>query len=323
MRIRHVRSNALSRGSFAFFAVAAWLLVSCAGSETGAGPRAPLQVTEEQLDGDPLLLLPPGPILALTFDARAFYEGRSFGADLGLVAEKLLPLATEAGFSPSRDVDRVVVGSYAMQGADVVAVVRGRFDGAQMVRAAAGALVSTPYADRQMYTVSTFGFTVLTPHTFLMGTAAGLRRALDRIHDGRVKMDLPPWAIEALETKGAAFAFAGDFGGAPLSGLQGLPLPPWVGGVKTIRGFGDFHDPGVNVQGTVAFNDPPHASAGADAMRQLGALINTVAIAGVVPQLKNLTIDADGPNVRCAFAVDEAPVHALLKQLPQWIGKAH
>lgn len=298
------------------------LLAACAGGEKSAPPRSPAGVTVAELDGDPFTLLPPGPVAVLAVDARAFFEGRSFGADIMLLAEKVLPLWAEAGFFPSRDVDRVVLGTYSLQGADAVAILRGRFDAAQIVRAAAGSLVATPYGDHQMYTVGTVGFTVLTPRTALLGTAGGLRRALDRIHDLRVRPELPPWMMETLATQGAAFALVGDFSGIPLSALQGLPLPPWVAGVRRVRAIGDFYDPGVNVTGTVTFDDAPHASAGADAMRQFGALINTVATAGVVPQLKNLTIGAEGASVRCKFALDEAPVHALLKELPQWLRKA-
>jgi hypothetical protein len=303
-------------------AVALSLIAGCAGGEKGAPPRAP-EVTIEQLDGDPLALLPAGPILVLTFDARAFYDSHSLGADVEAVGEKILPLGAYFGFSPSHDVDRVVVGSYSLQGADVVAVVRGRFDAEQIVRAAGGALVSTPYADRQIYSMNGFGFVMLTPHTVLVGTSAGLRRALDRIHDVRVKAELPDWMTETLATKGAAFAFAGDFSGAPLFRLQGLPLPPSLMVAKTVRGAADFHDPGMNVAGTVTFDDAARAAAGAEAMHRLGMLINAMAIAGVVPQLKDLAVGADGSNVQVKFAVDDAALHTLLQQVPQYLGKGH
>jgi hypothetical protein len=202
--------------------------------------------------------------------------------------------------------------------------VRGRFDAAQIVRTAGGALVSTPYADRQIYMTSNFGLTVLTPHTVLVGTPAVLRRALDRIRDAPVKVDLPKWMTDTLETKDAAFAFGCDFGDMPLSQLQGmLPLPPWVAATRTVRGVGDLRDPGLIVAGTVTFDDATRAAAGADGMRHLGALVNTVAMAGVVPQLKDLTIGAEGADVQVRFAVDDASLRALLQQLPQYLGKAH
>jgi hypothetical protein len=320
MTLRYVRSisSSIGRRGFALTVLAA--VAACGASETNVQPRAPAVVTVDQLDGAPFTLLPPQPILVVTIDARAAFDSPSYGADLAALANKLLPLAADAGFAPTRDVDRIVIGSYSFQGSDVVAILRGRFDAAEIVRAAGSALTSTPYADRQMYTTSTFGFTILTPHTVLVGTPAGLRHALDRIHDVRVKLDLPPWMMETLETKDAAFAFGADFAGAPLSvGLQGLPVPPWLGSVKTARGAGNFHEPGVNVAGTVTFDDPTHATSGASGMRQLGSLVNAAALAGVAPQLQDLTISADGSDVEAKFSIDAAAFHTLLKQFPQYL----
>jgi hypothetical protein len=129
--------------------------------------------------------------------------------------------------------------------------------------------------------------------------------------------------METLATKDAAFAFACDFSAAPLSGLQGLPLPPSLGGIKTARGVGDLRDPGMNVSGTVTFDDPARATAGAEAMRHLAALVNTMALAGVVPQLRDLVISADGSNVQVKFAIDDGSLHTLLQQVPQYMGKPH
>jgi hypothetical protein len=321
MKTPLLRSRSISVQAHGLFVAVLVLLAACACGETGVRPQTPAAVTADPLDGDPVALLPAGPILVVTVDAHAVYDSASIGADVGAVVGKFLPIATDVGFSPSRDIDRVVVGSYALQGVDVVAVVRGRFDAEQLVRVVGGALVSTPYADRQIYTAGTFGFTVLTPRTVLVGTSAGLRRALDRIHDARVKVELPAWMTETLATKDAAFALAADFGGAPLSGLRGLPLPPSLTGIQNARGVGDLHDPGMNLSGTVTFADAARATAGAEAMRHLGALVNGLAVTGVVPQLKDLTIGADGANVQVKFAVSAGALHSLLQQLPQYVGK--
>ncbi len=314
-------ARSISLRARALLLAAASLFAACAGGEASVQPRAPAVVTVEQLDGDPVDLLPPGPILVVTVDARAVFDSRSFGPDAGALVEKLVPPGADAGFSPSRDVDRMVLGSYSLQGTEVVAVLRGRFDAEQIVRTAGGALASTPYADRQIYAKGSFGFSILTPHTVLVGTSTGLHRALDRIHDVRVKPELPPWMIEALGAKDAAFALAADFGGNPLSGMKGLPIPPWLGAIKTARAAGDLREPGLNVSGTVTFDDPARAASGAEGMRQLGALVNAAALAGVAPQLKNLTIGAEGANVQAKFSVDDAAFRALLKEMPQYFRK--
>jgi len=51
----------------------------------------------------------------------------------------------------------------------------------------------------------------------------------------------------------------------------------------------------------------------------MGALANTLALAGAVPELKNLDIAAEGTNVRLGFGVEVARLRALLELLPQWI----
>jgi hypothetical protein len=316
-------SNSISFRARCLAALLLSLLVACAGGETGAPPRTATAATEDQLDGDPLALLPPGPILVVAIDARAVVDSRSLGSDIAVLADRLVPPGAEVGFSPLHDVDRIVLGSYSLEAADIVAVLRGRFDAAQIVRVAGGALVSTPYADRQIYTTGSFGFTLLTPRTALVGTVAGLHRALDRIHDARLKTELPPWMVDSLTAKDAAFGLGADLGGAPLSGLKGLPIPPWLAAIKTARAVGDLRDPGMNVAGTVTFDDPARAASGAEGMRQLGALVNAAALAGVAPQLRNLTLAAEGANVQVKFAVDDASLHAMLQQLPQYLGRAH
>jgi hypothetical protein len=302
-------------------------LVSC-GGEAGQ-PRAPSGASALDLDGDALALLPGGAVAAATLDVRALYDNHTFGADAARLAECVLPLGADAGFVASRDIDRMTVGWYAVTAADFVAVVRGRFDPAAIQRAAdahsaahgGGVLASTAYSGHTMFTIADVGFSVLTPHTVLAGTAAALRLALDRIRDGRIRNELSPGTVETLGTKDAAFTFAGDFPGSSLAGVQGLPLPGWVSGVKAVRATGAFREARLAISATVTFEDAARASAATGGMRQIGALVNTVALAGVVPELKNLEIAAEGTTVRVGFAVDETQLRGLLKQAPQWLPK--
>jgi hypothetical protein len=309
-----LRSFAGSLALGATLAVLPLLVASCgAGEQTAVNaPKA----SGVDLDADAVLLLPPGVVVAVTVDARALYESRSFGGQLDALATALLPILSEAGVVPSRDIERVTFASYALQGADAVVVFRGKFDPPTIERAAGSVLAATPYSGRTMYTVANMGFTVLTPHTVLAGAGAGLRLALDRIRDGRVKDDLPPAMHDTLRTKDVAAAFAADFSASPLTALQGLPIPPWVAAVKGARGVVTLREPGVNVSASIAFEDPQHAAAGADAVRQFGSLINAVAMAGVIPKLHDFVASADGSSVQVAFAVDDASLRSLLEQLP-------
>jgi hypothetical protein len=299
----------------AILAVLPVLLASCAASQPTAvnAPKAP----GIDLDADAVLLLPPGAVVAATVDARAWYDNRSFGGQLGALAAALLPLLSEAGVVPSRDIERVTFASYGIQGGDAVVVFRGNFDPPTIERAAGGVLAATPYSGHTMYTVANMGFTVLTPHTLLGGAGAGLRIALDRIRDGRVKDDLPPAMHDTLRTKDVAAAIAADFSASPLTALQGLPIPPWAAAIKGARGVVTLREPGVNVSGSIVFEDPQHAAAGADAVRQLGSLINAVAQAGVIPKLHDFVANVDGSSVQVAFAIDDASFRSLLEQLPR------
>jgi hypothetical protein len=307
-------------GSFALgvsLAVLPLLVASCGASEQAAA-NAPKALGID-LDADAVLLLPPGVVVAATVDARALYENRSFGGQLGALAASLLPLLSEAGVVPSRDIERITFASYALQGADAVVVFRGNFDPPTIERAAGSVLAATPYSGRTMYTLGNMGFTVLTPHTVLAGAGGGLRVALDRIRDGRVKDDLPPSMHDTLRTKDVAAAIAADFSASPITALQGLPIPPWAAAIKGARGVVTLREPGVNVSGTITFEDPQHAAAGGDAVRQLGSLINAVALAGVIPKLHDFVASADGSSVQVAFAVDDASFRSLLDQLPRFL----
>ncbi len=53
-------------------------------------------------------------------------------------------------------------------------------------------MVKSSYAGRSLYTAGNMGFTVLTQKTLLFGNDTGIRRALDRIQEGRAKRQQPP-----------------------------------------------------------------------------------------------------------------------------------
>src|SRR5215472_18953096 len=134
----------------------------CGGGKDSVTAKDPSGLTSEQIDADPLALLPGSAVVLAVVDARAFYKSSSVGPQVALIAEKLVPIGDEAGFSPSRDVDRVTVAAYALSGADVAAVVGGRFDTAKIDLAAqnhtptkgGGTITVSQYAGRTLYTVS-------------------------------------------------------------------------------------------------------------------------------------------------------------------------
>jgi hypothetical protein len=302
-------------------------VLGCGGAGQGVVATSPSELTGAQIDADPLALLPGSPVVVATVDARAFYASGSLGAELAALSEQLAPIGEEAGFKASRDVDRIVLGTYAAEGLDVAAVLSGRFDEAKIKQAAdghartraGGVIVASRYTGRSVYAVGDLGFCVLTPRTALTGTQTGIRRVLDRIHDGSTKRELLPWVEKTVETPNAAAALTADFA-QPLAeaAIGSFPLP-WLRGVKAVRILADFKPPGMHVAGTVTYADASSASSGASGMRQVGTMANLVALTGLAPRLQELSVNTADANVECAFSVDDGSLRNLLGSLPKWI----
>jgi hypothetical protein len=302
--------------------------VGCGGKKDSVSPTASTELTEAQIDADALALLPGASAIAVAnVDARAFYKGE-LGAQLGRMTEKLVPIGQEANFVASRDLDRVLVASYALQGADVAAVLVGRFDRAKIAEVAntnaqtqgGGVLVASTYAGRTLYTVNNVGFCVLTPKTALAGTETGIRRALDRIRDGRATRDFPSWMVETIESEGAEMAAAVRMTGQDPAGLAvGSFRLPWLRGLETVRALGNFKDPGVNLAGRVTYAEPAQAQAGADGLRQIGNLAAVMSMTGVVPKIRTFEVNAAENDVTYKVAVDDKSLRAFLVTAEGWL----
>jgi hypothetical protein len=292
----------------------------------GAGhPQTPSALTADQIDADPIALLPASPIAVVDVDARAFYSSGSVGAQLVALSEKAIPLGDEAGFQASRDVDRVVAAAYGSQGADAVAVLCGRFDESKITAAAeahkttkaGGTITESDYAGHHVFTVAGGGVSVLTPKTALAGTQAAIHRALDRIAAVKTTRDLPSWMLDTLGTPNAAAAVAVDFSQPVTSAaLASVPLPA-AKGVKTLRAVADFNPPGMHVAMTLEYADAATASSAAGSLKQAVSLEGLAALTGLVPKLQQVAIASAGTNVQASFAVDETAMKKLAVLLPQ------
>ena len=169
------------------------------------------------IDRDPVAVLPSGLVMLGYLDAATLFKS-SMGGEVSNLVAQILPLGPESNFVASRDVTHLYAGVYAMQGADFCVVVQGTFDVAAIRRAAASGattllgvpLVKSRYAGNEMFTAGNVGFVPLTSRTVLAGNETGMRRALDRIQRGKLERSVTPWMIHLTETKGAAFALAGD-----------------------------------------------------------------------------------------------------------------
>jgi hypothetical protein len=318
----------------AFFCAALLGSASCAKQEdvivrTGEGKTA----TPEAIDADPLALLPGNAVGVATVDAQALFQS-SFGSALLAIVRARSPFPKAADFEPSRDLDRVYLGSYSMQGADVAGVAIGRFKPERIAEAEAelmsGTLktvggfpiVKSSYAGRTLYTAGGIGFTVLTAKTVLFGNETGIRRALDRIEEGRVKRRLSGWMLELLDKPSAPLAAGADLTAQPLPEAARSELK-FLDGVKTVSLLGNFQSPGLNLAGTLTYADADGAKRGAARMLDLHGRLSTfapfMALLGIPQPVKKLDARAEEDKVRFVMGVDGQAVAVLLDKAQSYL----
>jgi hypothetical protein len=288
------------------------------------------ELTAEVIDQDPIALLPGNAVGALTLDAKALFTSQ-FGQRLLAITQARSPLPAQAGFEPARDLERVYIGFYSMQGADVAGVAVGRFDAAKIpsaVRANPKTLSGAPvtesrYAGRTLYTSGGLGFSPLTERTLLFGNETGIRRALDRIEEGRARRILPKWMVTLLEKPGAPIVAGADLESQPVSAAVREQVA-FVDGLRTLSFVGNFADPGLNLAGTLAYESEDAASRGADNLRKLHATLSSagllMALAGIPQPVRKLDAVAQQKETRFVVGVDAAAIAALLEKAQTYLG---
>jgi hypothetical protein len=304
---------------------------------TAAAQPSAKPVTPEMLEKDPLLLFPSGALGMFAIDSRAFYASQSTGPAAARLAEKYFPVGAEAGFSASRDLDRVVGGVYSMQGADGLATLIGRFDAAKIQHLAdsktqtrgGGIVAASQYAGRALYTVNDVGFTIVSPHLVLAGTKTTIKRALDRMRDGRLSHDAPAWMIQTVAAiasppatgSAAAAALALDTKSIPLSTFTGgFPLKG-TDGMTALRLLANFQPPGMHVAGSATYADDAHAKAGAAGLQALfSSTAFTVLTSALGVSVRDVKVAPAKDDAQIAFAVDDTSMRNLLARLPALFG---
>jgi hypothetical protein len=282
------------------------------------------KLSAEEIDRDPLALLPGGAVVVAQVDAQAFLAS-SVGPSSLRVAQNLVPLTAEMNFKPERDLKTLYAGVYSMTGADTAVVAQGTYDVDAIKRAAErGSMTAmgkplrkVEYASNDLYMTGDLGFVLLTPKTLLSGNPTGIRRALDRIRDARVKREIPDWAEAVLKTPNAQIAIAGDTSG------QSIPQAivgqvPFLNGIKTLRLIGNFQPPGMNFAGSLTYPDAATAANGESQIKsvaQLAGLLNWLSPFGVSSPLRSLDTRVQASDVQVLAAVDGQALSALLNQL--------
>lgn len=334
-----VRRRELARRSSASLAgvreclcrsMAAWLVLagsvsSCAGTKESIVPTvAEHELTASEIDGDPLALLPGGVVGFARIETPEAFR-TAFGPSLANLARQLAPLPQTAGFEVERDLDRVFVGIYSIQGVDLAGVAVGRFDEAKIRAAAqsAGAptvgatLVQSPYANRTLYTINNTGFCILTSHTALFGSETGIRRALDRIREGRAVRRLPTWTDDLLEAKQAPIGMGVDLRANALSDGVRQQLP-FVEGLEAARARGNFAAPGLNLAASLRYASAEQAAIGAQRVIQARDMLSQasflISLFGIAQPIERLEARPNASEVDVVLSGNGATLGRLITQ---------
>lgn len=309
------------------------LFIGCSKTEdvivrTGADK----QLSAVDIDKEPLALLPGGVVGIAALDTKQLFAS-PFGSQLlGLLSVRL-PVPPSAGFQPTRDLTHLYVGAYSMQGADVSGVAVGTFDKAK-IEAAVSGVEKTPqgvpiakrqYAGRTLFTAAGFGWCLLSEHTALFGNDTGIRRALDRVQEGRVRRQTLPWMDKLLTNEQNAPIVGG-------ADLRAQPIPEaassnlaFLNGLETIAFVGNFSDPGINLAGTLAYSDEAGAKAGADNVASLAQKLGTygtlLSLMGFPQPVRKLQAEAKGKQAAFVVGLDGAAMAQLLDKLPSYLGQ--
>ena len=302
--------------------LAGLLLPSCTkkgDSVVLAGDGTRLSAAE--IDKDPLALLPGGAIALIHVDAQA-----AFQSDLGKPAAKLIssvmPLGPEANFDPARDVKRVVIGLYSLQGADAAMVVQGNFD-PDAINASAGSgrpnalgvvLTKLQYANNDLFVLGDVGFVVVTRQTLVAGNETAIRRVLDRIRDKRVRRDVPDWMAKLIDTPEASIVGVADLStDAVVAGAA--QQTPFLNGLTVARVLGNFEAPGINFAGSLTYPDTATATQASASLQEISKLSSYMALLsffGIQPPIQNLQARVQDRDVQFIVAVNSNSAAQLM-----------
>ena len=330
MRSQRVRSLAALR--LAVVVCAAATLFGCSSKPEVISLTADrIQITDAQIDADPVALLPSGSVGLMYMDAPALFRSR-FGTQLLRTLKTKLPVPASAGFEPSRDLKTMHIGFYSMQGADIAAIARGSFN-REAIEAAADGTPKTPlgtpisvrnYAGRKIYVSRTLGFVVLTSQTVVFGNETGIRRVLDRIEQGRIMRDIPSSVESLFDSPGAAMVMGMDIREHPeVSALE----TKWrfLKGLESARVLGNFQEPGINFAGTMTYKDEGSAAEGAQSIRDVREWIKAITFFatwfGYGDPIKQLEVRPNGKAAQFVVGLDAASVNKLIDGLGGLLGK--
>jgi hypothetical protein len=142
-----------------------------------------------------------------------------------------------------------------------------------------------------------------------------MRRALDRISEGRARNQLPSYMQKLLASTTAPIVFGADFTSSPLPDASRQELA-FLTGLKTVALVGNFEDPGLNLAGTLTYADADAAQKGAQSLISLRMKVESVApflaLLGIGQPVRRLEAQPKDKDVSFVAAIDGAAVAVLL-----------
>ena len=156
---------------------------------------------------------------------------------------------------------------------------------------------------------------MLTQHTALFGNDTGIRRALDRIEEGRARRQLPESMLKLLVAPSAPLVIGGDLTGHPVPNALRGELA-FLEGVKTLSIVGNFEPPGLNLAGTFSYADPESATRGVQNLQNLRATLDRyapfLALVGIPNPVRTLQATPNGKDATFMLGADGQAVAVLL-----------
>lgn len=295
----------------------------CSGKESIVAVGDGKKLSADEIDADPLALLPGGAVFLWQADAAALMAS-SMGPQTLRTAQALVPLTPEMNFDPKRDLKKIHGAGYSMQSADVAMVAQGDFDPDAIKKVAdrgglsalGRPLQKTAYGGNDLYLTGDVGFVVLTRKTMLVGNPAGMRRALDRLRYASIKREIPDWMADVLKTPNAEVVLVGDMAGQSVSAAVAQQAP-FVTRLNKTRVVGDFKDPGLNLAGALSYDDAAAAAAGNEQIRAANAQASLLSLGflfGISNPIRGLQTNVQGNDVQFVAQLDGPALGNLMER---------
>lgn len=301
---------------------------ACSSEEVIVKTTSGVELKAADIDSEPLALVPPGALAVVNVQPKELFAS-PLGHRFLALAQSQFPLPPSTGFDVQRDLERLIVGVYSAAGIDFSGVAVGRFDVAA-IKAAAEKSEATPlgtplvpvrYSQWDFYVSANIGFCVLTPRTVLFGNEVGIRRALDRLERGDLRVSQDPDVEALMRNPGAPIALGLSNGDAALNAV--LQRTPLGNNLRVARVVANLQPPGLNVAGTFTFADAASADAAKSGFEQLFAALRGLeavgALFGVQPTSVQHQVQLVETSVQVTAATETQVAERLLTGLNEFL----